>query len=553
MSQAALENSIVSSVNESRFLEHMRTLFSTSTTVLAECLQNGRRAGASQIDFEYDVSTSSLTITDNGCGIADFRTLITVAESGWSEETMASEKPYGIGFFSVSFAAETISVESRGRMIVFSSEDLIAKRQIAVQPSSFIGGTRISLIKCKLDVEKVGNALGNYAKGFSTPVFWQGKELPRPHALASLTGVNTPIGFVHVPGIHTDKQIAYAGLGRVYCQGLPVTVRGFTKLYVGDNEICPIVHVDHLVYTPRMPDRDCLIDSEQAAKDFDATLKRLWDEHIQAKKSEMSAVDFVETYWDVASKVGCLKVMSDVPVLPKSMVSYVADTPCRVRDGDFYMYRVKEHVTLERVQAGEMQLCRDFSDEDRGDDFAKLMFAMQANLLFVNYGLPEDHWALPFLRDIEEETVKVGGKVIASEHFSGGWVEGSVKLVQDLSVTMAGQTIMLDQPVAMGSDSWSGSASFLVPLQVAKSGSSAGNVLRQLSTYVDENDTFCETDCNLDMERFDDLVAILAGEPGAETIEKCLSSAGAQRKTNLRNKAFIVKFDDKGNMTVIDA
>ena len=96
MSQAALESSIVSSVNESRFLEHMRTLFSTSTTVLAECLQNGRRAGASQIDFDYDVSTSTLTITDNGCGIADFRALVTVAESGWSEETMSSEKPFGI-------------------------------------------------------------------------------------------------------------------------------------------------------------------------------------------------------------------------------------------------------------------------------------------------------------------------------------------------------------------------------------------------------------------------------------------------------------------------
>ena len=82
MNQAAQQ--IVSGVNESRFLEHMRNLFSTSTTVLAECLQNGRRAGASQIDFDYDVASSTLTITDNGCGVADFRTLITVAESGWS-------------------------------------------------------------------------------------------------------------------------------------------------------------------------------------------------------------------------------------------------------------------------------------------------------------------------------------------------------------------------------------------------------------------------------------------------------------------------------------
>ena len=39
MKQAAQVENIVSSVNETRFLEHMRTLFSTSTTVLAELLQ----------------------------------------------------------------------------------------------------------------------------------------------------------------------------------------------------------------------------------------------------------------------------------------------------------------------------------------------------------------------------------------------------------------------------------------------------------------------------------------------------------------------------------
>ena len=118
MNQAALEsNSITSGVNESRFLEHLKTLFSTSTTVLAECLQNGRRAGASSVVFDYDVSESSLTITDNGCGIADFRALITVAESGWSQETMDSERPFGIGFFSVSFAAESVLGESKGKQI----------------------------------------------------------------------------------------------------------------------------------------------------------------------------------------------------------------------------------------------------------------------------------------------------------------------------------------------------------------------------------------------------------------------------------------------------
>ena len=87
----------------------------------------------------------------------------------------------------------------------------------------------------------------------------------------------------------------------------------------------------------------------------------------------------------------------------------------------------------------------------------------------------------------------------------------------------------------------------------AKRGSHTGYVLRQQSTYVNENDAYCETDFELDSDRFDDQVDILAGEPGAETVKKCLMSAGADRKTNLRNKAFTVRFDDKGSITVIEA
>ena len=553
MNQAAQVEDIVSSVNESRFLEHLRTLFSTSTTVLAECLQNGRRAGATQIHFAYDDATATLRITDNGCGIADFRNLITVAESGWSEETMTSEKPFGIGFFSVAFAAESIVVESRGRMITFSSEDLIAKRSIAVESSNFIGGTQITLRNCKIERQKIRNALGNYAKGFAVPVFWQGEELERPHALANLTGTTTPIGFVQIPGIHTDDPIAFQGFGSVYCQGLPVAVHGFSKHYV-HTEPCPIVHVDHLVYTPRMPDRDCLIDSDKAAKDFSATLNSLWREHIVAMKVQMSAADFVESYWGAARKAGCLDVMADVPVLPRHMVTYVGETPALLRNGDDYMYAAKQHVTLQQVESGEVQLCADFDHTGAGDDFAKLMFARHCDLLLVRHGLPENHWVRPFLRDLANEDVKIGGKVVAKEHFSGGWVEATVKLVENLSVTIKGKTVFLEEPVCLGSaESWSGSAVLMVPLHLAKNGGSAGYVLRQLSTYEDENDHYCQMDYENDSDRLDDLVAILSGEPAVKTVKKCLKQAGARSKTNLRNKTFLVQFDEEGNITVSEA
>ena len=101
-------------------------------------------------------------------------------------------------------------------------------------------------------------------------------------------------------------------------------------------------------------------------------------------------------------------------------------------------------------------------------------------------------------------------------------------------------------------ENWN-SSTFMVPLDVAKRSCSTGFVVRQASTYVDEYESFCDTDYDLDSERFDNLVAILAGEPGAETIAKCLTSAGAQRKTNLQGKSFLVRFDEKGELTVTEA
>ena len=99
---------ITSGVNERRFIEHLRLMFSTKDTCLKEMMQNARRAGASFARFDYEPATRTLRVTDDGCGIADFKALVTVADSAWSEETMRSEEPFGIGFSSVSFAADSV-------------------------------------------------------------------------------------------------------------------------------------------------------------------------------------------------------------------------------------------------------------------------------------------------------------------------------------------------------------------------------------------------------------------------------------------------------------
>ena len=218
-----------------------------------------------------------------------------------------------------------------------------------------------------------------------------------------------------------------------------------------------------------------------------------------------------------------------------------------------YMHFNRAHVTKEEVESGHVQLCVDLTSAEGGDDFAKLMYAMQVGWLFVERrDLPVGHWAEPYLRDIANETAKISGRVVASARYSGSWCSAVVKLVDGLEVTLKGQPVAMNEPFVLGCE-WGRTVTIMVPLHVAKKGLSAGYVLRQLSTYVDGDENICDTDFDLDCSSFNDLVAIMAGESGTETMEKCLRQSGARDKSNLRNKAFLVRFDDEGNMTVTEA
>lgn len=543
--QAAQKQTITSSVNEGRFLEHMRVLFSSKTTVLAEVLQNARRAGANAVHLDWD--NGNLTVTDNGCGVSDFKAMISVAESGWSEATMASEQPFGIGFFSVSFAAESVMVESKGRQISFSSEDLIAKQPIPIETSDFIGGTRITLHGCKLEKSSVGTALLSYAKGFAIPVFWDGVELPRPHALENLTAFDTSVGQIHIPRMAKGTEPIFDNGGTAYCQGLPVKIDQFSNSS-WDREDKPVLHIDHRRFNVRMPDRDNLIDGADAANQIRACIREIWRGHLEQKKIELSSQDFAETYWTVAKRANLSSMMNDVPFLPKTALSFVSDYPEESScDGVSYWSNPESGVNQDDVSAGLVQLCDDFDpDSDgQGDHFARLLFAMAKKWMFVEL-LHEGHWANEKLCNIGEMPFAISGKVIATGYFDGRWADGEVKVYEQLLITLNGETALFDEPVALGHSDMGSNRTFLIP----QGRNCVGYVLKQASNYHDGSDRYQESDYDTDADNFDDLVAILSGEKPEITVAKCLESAGASRKTNLYKTAFVVEFDDKGKLTV---
>lgn len=538
---SALPQTLTSAINEARFLGHLRELFSTKSVVLAELMQNARRAGAPAVMFHYQAN-GDLCVTDEGCGIDDFQALLTLAESGWSQPIMESEQPFGIGFASVSFSAEQVCVESRARKIRFSADDLVAKRPIPVEACNYAGAMRITLAGFKLDQSTVDRELRRYAYGFAIDVYWNDECLPRPHAQHALTGAVTDIGFVHVPGIHRGSGRDSARV-RVYCQGLPVQVESFTSGRYIDVERAIVVHVDHRRYKPRVPDRDCLIDAAAAARDFSAAIKALWRAHLLARKVQLAADQFAETYWDISQRMGCFEIMCDVPYLPRQALSFVEDYPVVPYEYESFMSMNERGLTQEAVMRRVVGLFQPEICEREGDGFARMLYAQAKGGLFVD-ALPAGHWAQPYVVDLWQARLRIACKAVAMQTFEGRYVSGLVKVVDSLSIVLDGDAVAITQPVALGSDY---NTVFLVP----KDSPDPAEVLRQAASYRDDSDTYQETDHDLDRDEFANLVSVLCGEDPCVTLHKCLTGGSSRSRTNLRGRRFLVSIDANGEASTL--
>ncbi|MCP5927888.1 hypothetical protein NL327_28940, partial [Klebsiella pneumoniae] len=74
-----------------------RLFNNTAFDVICELLQNARRAGATGVALALNGAGAEhfLHITDDGHGIADPVSIVTLGRSGWSDETRRAEDPAG--------------------------------------------------------------------------------------------------------------------------------------------------------------------------------------------------------------------------------------------------------------------------------------------------------------------------------------------------------------------------------------------------------------------------------------------------------------------------
>jgi len=545
-SNAVTTDEVAGNINANRLIERIGEMFSKGTTVVGELMQNARRAGATKVLIETDPTQKQMVVMDDGCGIVDFQKLITIAESGWSDEILESEDPFGIGFASAVFAAKGITVESRGKQIAFTAADIVAQRAIPVQSSGFIGGTRVTLTGLKPDMDRLQRSIQDYADGFAIPVLHNGAELERPHALANLRGVAVGgIGFISHQTLHQEapelKGIHYRA--KLYCQGLPVGASGYDtrhSSYYSGNMV--VIHVDHRTWKPRLPDRDVLLDADVAAEKFHAAVTAQMVQFLHQEQAALAPEEFAEKYWSLSKDLKVFEMMKD-SVIPCSAHSTLKDYPVLSSHNDYCYTPGKAAITRQDVESGKVVLCspEGLSNDDAENGFAKAMFAGAAEWTFVDH-LPKGHWAQPYVIDLVKEELHLRGETRMEENW-GNSMSATIKLTDTLTLTMRETTVEITEAFALGSDDTE--VEIMVP-----PGASASNALMQGFSYIDGDERYREEWLDEDVESINNTVALMRGEAPEVTLAKVLNAGHVGYKSTLRGKQFLVSIADDGELTV---
>ena len=144
-------------------------------TVLAEVLQNSRRAGATRVEIEHfgEEGRATLVVRDDGHGIADMAKLVTFGSSDWDERTDLVENAAGMGVFSL--ASRGVIVRSLGWRVTLSRAVFCSEAEAAVLPDPEIpAGTELLFPVAEL---AVSHTIERACRFYPLPVTLNGKPV----------------------------------------------------------------------------------------------------------------------------------------------------------------------------------------------------------------------------------------------------------------------------------------------------------------------------------------------------------------------------------------
>ena len=188
-------------IHDSALRRVTRIYASTLSDVMTEALQNSRRAGATSVHIAIDTLTDqpadntpdtcetrlTVTIADDGQGIADPAVLLSFGENGWSDDLVRREDAAGFGFASLSRRGCTVSSRPRspdgntmpGLRVDLAPEHFLGESEAEVRTDEgapFPHGTSISF-QATETAAAIHHAAESAARHYPLPVIFEG--IPR--------------------------------------------------------------------------------------------------------------------------------------------------------------------------------------------------------------------------------------------------------------------------------------------------------------------------------------------------------------------------------------
>ncbi len=564
-------------VDETKLVQNLRHAFTRRSNVISELMQNARRAGATEI--RLFISEDHIMIDDNGSGsgIEDFSDLLTVASSGWDAQTVAEESPFGLGFLAALYACQSIQIESRGTTLAASTEDILKQKMISLSASSIHVGTRIALFDHDYPVKNLQQDIFKLAKGFPVTVYLNDEEVPRPHAIENLKGVETELGFFHLKAAH-DLSNKATQITQVYLQGLPIRydeaeVKGaflrnhftipFGTTY-GSDHAANVIHLDSKQFIARVPDRDVLIDSKSVKERIADKASQLFLDILKHDKSHLSGEAFVSKWWEfVHSHVHLQKDTSfkalfiDIEFVPSDIFSTVTDYPYVLRpddDGNYMELCETGLLSKQSLEEYHQLLILEplpESNYEASNAIAYLFaYYMPSVLIMQNYenNLHKDHWLHECMEEIDKPEEQFRYDVLklskTASFNTGSWTD----LIDfhfcescEIEHIRSGRKAVIDKDA------------FVLPDYqgvVYPEKEQSGVVVTQLNRFVDEWDSWREDE----QEDEDDLLMRFVLSERADKpeilLQQLLNSVQAGRYSALLGKCFTVDVAEDGKLDI---
>ncbi|AYN19587.1 ATP-binding protein [Alcaligenes aquatilis] len=513
--------------NQNRLIETFRHAF-TQASMLGELLQNARRAKACHIHITTEGDT--LTVSDDGEGIANLQTLICIAESGWNEELKARENPFGIGILSTLYFARSLRVHSLDMAFRATTAAIINGEDIDVIAAPARVGTEIRM--CGVEppykgptlTEWVAQHLVRLCEAFPVRVTFNGVEVERPLSHRGLAWRETDVGQVLIDLNGAPSQYS------CYLQGLPIGRRPSSKLH----QI--VVLRDDMIARP--PDRQHLLHEEEDGKRIRSAIEHAFRQALVEAKEQMPGAEFVTQYADTCLSSSNLDLLNSIPFVPRSWFrDWTCEPPGFRSNWSRYSDRHPADGVISRETLQELGVWSIDAEDEDDIPTAEVYLAARKAFLLQEQRLDGEHWLKDLVRYADPDQIGIHhGEVLHVDDslpFNGDII--GITLVGTLSTSNGGET----REYSIVAIRRHGRL-YVTP--------HAGNVTRLLSDYIFD-DRYDEDLENEDAQTIATFIAVGCSDSPARAIEELLPRSWRYTpQPKLAGAAVSLNFDAEGKL-----